>query len=126
MFEILIKVGAVLLLVVGAIYPLAAMVGMVRRMNQPGLPPMTSTTLMLRLMLIATVPLAGILGGFGGLLPAVWESFVLRVVIMAAAATSVLGFVVLAVISRMEQAQQKANVAQNAAQDERDSTAERL
>ncbi len=113
MSEILIKVGAVLILIVGAVYPLVAMVGLVQRMNRPGLPPMGAATMMVRLMLIATVPLAGLLGGFAGLLPAVWESFVLRVVIVASAAASVIGFVALALLSRMEQAQQQVTAAKD-------------
>lgn len=113
MSEILIKVGAVLILIVGAVYPLVAMVGLVQRMNRPGLPPMGAATMMIRLMLIATVPLAGLLGGFAGLLPAVWESFVLRVVILASAAASVIGFVALALLSRMEQAQQQVTAAKD-------------
>jgi len=104
--ETLIRVGAILLLIFGAVYPLAAMVGMALRMNKPGTPPMGPTTVMVRLMLIATVPLAGILGGFAGLLPTVWESFVLRVLILAAAAASVIGFVALAVLNRLEKRQQ--------------------
>ncbi|MEZ4836958.1 MAG: hypothetical protein R2873_34020 [Caldilineaceae bacterium] len=122
MSEILIKVGAVLILIVGAVYPLAAMVGMVRRMNQPGMPPMGPMTLMVRLMLIATVPLAGLLGGFAGLLPAVWASFVLRVVILAAAIASVTGFVALFVLNRMEKTQQQIT----AAKDETGAPLERL
>jgi hypothetical protein len=61
-----------------------------------------STAIMVRLFLIATVPLAGILGGFAGLLPAVWESFVLRVLIMVTAVASLAGFIFLAFTARQE------------------------
>lgn len=100
--EILFTIGAVLLLIVGITYPLIAMVSMVRRMNHPTLPRPGSTAIMVRLALIATVPLAGILGGFAGLLPAVWESFVLRSLILGAAAASVVGFIALTVIDRRD------------------------
>jgi hypothetical protein len=100
--DILLTIGAVLLLIVGITYPLVAMVVMVRRMNHPTLPRMGSTGIMVRLFLIATVPLAGILGGFAGLLPAVWESFVLRGLIVATAAASLVGFIILAFIARQE------------------------
>ncbi len=109
MTDTLIKIGAVLVLTIGAIYPLIAMVGMVRRINRPGATPMSPYAMMVRLLLIATVPLAGILGGFAGLLPAVWESFVLRVVILAATAASIIGFIALAVLNRMERSQPPAN-----------------
>jgi hypothetical protein len=109
--ETLIRVGAILILIFGAVYPLAAMVGMALRMNKPGIPTMGPMTVMVRLMLIATVPLAGILGGFAGLVPTVWESFVLRVLILSAAAASVLGFVALAVLNRLEKTQQQASTA---------------
>jgi hypothetical protein len=98
----LITIGAVILLIIGIIYPLIAMVAMVRRMNHPTLPRPGSMALMVRLFLIASVPLAGILGGFAGLLPAVWESFVLRWLILSTAAASVIGFIVLAIIARQE------------------------
>lgn len=113
MNETLIRVGAILLLIFGAVYPLAAMVGMALRMNKPGLPPLGPTTVMVRLMLIATVPLAGILGGFAGLVPTVWESFVLRVLILSAAAASVLGFVALAVLNRLEKTPQPSTTPQD-------------
>jgi hypothetical protein len=94
--NVLILIGSILLLVVGAIYPLLAMVLMVRRMNQPGATPLSATHIGLRLMLIATIPLAGILGGFAGLQPAVWESDFLRYLILVTAALSVAGIGLLA------------------------------
>lgn len=100
--DILLKIGALFLLIVGILYPLVAMVMMVRRMNHPTLPRVGSTGIMVRLFLIATVPLAGILGGFAGLLPAVWESFVLRGLILTTAAASLVGFIILAFIARRE------------------------
>jgi hypothetical protein len=115
--DILLTIGAVLLLIVGIIYPLVAMVMMVRRMNHPTLPRMGSTGIMVRLFLIATVPLAGILGGFAGLLSAVWESFVLRGLILATAAASLVGFIILAFIARQERLSLRAE--QTASSDER-------
>lgn len=100
--DILVKVGAVLLIIAGSVYPLVAIYRLMARMNQKerGLP--SPAQVMVRLFLIATVPLAGILGGFAGLLPSVWESGVLRVVILAAALASLVGFVALAVLTRQE------------------------
>jgi len=96
--DILIKMGAVLLLLVGAIYPMAGIVGLMQRMNRKPGPLPAPAQVMVRMLLIATVPLAGILGGFAGLNAAVWESNVLRGVILVAAAASLVGFVVLAVL----------------------------
>jgi hypothetical protein len=100
--EILLRSGAIALLIIGITYPLIAMVDLVRRMNRPGLPPLSTREIMVRLFLIASVPLAGILGGFAGLLPAVWASFVLRSLIIATAAGSLIGFVVLLVTAHLD------------------------
>jgi hypothetical protein len=100
--DILLTIAAVLLLIFGAVYPLVAIFALVNRMNRPGLPPPSPINVMLRLFLIATVPIAGILGGFAGLVPAVWESFFLRVLILATGAASLAGFVILAVVARAE------------------------
>lgn len=100
--DVLIKIGAVLLLLVGAVYPMAAIVGLMQRMNRKPGPLPAPAQVMVRMLLIATVPLASILGGFAGLNGSVWESNVLRGVILVAAATSVVGFVVLAVLVRAE------------------------
>ena len=102
MNDILLTIGAVLLLIFGAVYPLVAIFALVNRMNRPGLPPPSPINVMLRLFLIATVPITGILGGFAGLVPAVWESFFLRMLILATGAASLAGFVILAVVARTE------------------------
>ena len=101
--DVLVKIGAVLLLIGGAVYPLAAIYRLMARMNQKerGFP--SPAQVMVRLFLIATVPLAGILGGFAGLSPAVWQSGVLRAVIIGAAVASLGGFVVLALLVRQEE-----------------------
>lgn len=96
--DILIKIGAVLLLLVGAVYPMAAIVGLMQRINRKPGPLPAPAQVMVRMLLIAAVPLAGILGGFAGLNASVWESNVLRGVILVAAAVSVVGFVVLAIL----------------------------
>lgn len=100
--DVLIKIGAVVILIAGAVYPLIAIYRLMARMNQKerGLP--SPAQVMVRLFLIATVPLAGILGGFAGLSPTVWQSSVLRVIIIAAALASVVGFVILALLTRQE------------------------
>lgn len=102
--DVLIKIGGVLLLLVGAIYPMTAIVGLMQRMNRKPGPPPAPAQVMVRMMLIATVPLSGILGGFAGLNGAVWESVVLRGVILVAAAASLIGFVVLAVLVQADKA----------------------
>lgn len=100
--DILIKIGAVLLLLVGAVYPMAAIVGLMQRINRKPGPLPAPAQVMVRMLLIASVPLAGILGGFAGLNASVWESNVLRGVILVAAAASVVGFVVLAILMRAD------------------------
>lgn len=100
--DILIKIGAVLLLLVGAVYPMAAIVGLMQRMNRKPGPLPAPAQVMLRMLLIATVPLAGILGGFAVLNESVWESNVLRGVILVAAGVSAVGFVVLAILMRAD------------------------
>lgn len=100
--DITIKIGAVLLLLAGAIYPMFAIVGLMNRLNRKGAPLPAPAQMMARMLLIATVPLAGILGGFAGLSPSVWNSNVLRWVILMAAVASAVGFVALAVLVRSE------------------------
>jgi hypothetical protein len=100
--DVTIKVGAVLLLLVGAVYPMAAIVGLMQRMNRKPGPLPAPAQVMVRMLLIATVPLASILGGFAGLNESVWASNVLRGVILVAAGTSLVGFVVLAVLVRAD------------------------
>ncbi len=81
---------------------MAAIVGLMQRMNRKPGPLPAPAQVMVRMLLIATVPLAGILGGFAGLNASVWESNVLRGVILVAAGVSVVGFVVLGVLVRSE------------------------
>jgi len=100
--DILIKIGAVLLLLVGAVYPMAAIVGLMQRMNRKPGPLPAPAQVMVRMLLIASVPLAGILGGFAVLNESVWESNVLRGVILVAAGVSAVGFVVLAILMRAD------------------------
>jgi len=100
--DALIKIGAVLLLLAGAIYPMIAILGLMQRMNRKPGPLPASVQVMVRMLLIATVPLAAMLGGFAGLNASLWESTVLRGVILVAAAASVIGFVVLAVLVRAD------------------------
>lgn len=100
--DILITIGSVLLLLVGAVYPLYAILALMNRMNRKPGPLPSPTQVMVRMLLIATVPLAGILGGFAGLSPAIWASSVLRAVILAGAAGSVIGFVILGFLVRAE------------------------
>jgi len=100
--DILIKIGAVLLLLVGAVYPIAAIVGLMQRMNRKPGPLPAPAQVMVRMLLIASVPLAGILGGFAVLNESVWESNVLRGVILVAAGVSAVGFVVLAILMRAD------------------------
>lgn len=89
--NVLLLIGSIFLLVVGAVYPLLAMALLVRRMNQPTAAALPPVEIGLRLMLIATIPLAGILGGFAGLQPAVWQSDFLRYLILITGALSVVG-----------------------------------
>lgn len=93
--DVLLKIGAVIVLFAGAIYPLIGMMSLATRLNKKDVPPLTPAQVFVRLMLIATVPLAGILGGLAGFLPAIWASDVLRLVVLAAAAASVAGFIAL-------------------------------
>lgn len=102
--DITIKIGAVLLLLAGAIYPMFAILGLMNRLNRKGVPLPSPAQMMVRMLLIAAVPLAGILGGFAGLSPSVWNSNVLRWVILMAAVASAVGFIVLAVLVRSDKA----------------------
>ncbi len=102
--DILIKIAAVLLLLAGAVYPLAAILGLMNRLNRKPGPLPAPAQVMVRMLLIATVPMAGILGGFAGLSASVWNSNVLRGVILIAAVASVIGFAVLAVLTRTDRA----------------------
>ncbi|MDE0077922.1 MAG: hypothetical protein OXO50_10415 [Caldilineaceae bacterium] len=53
--------------------------------------------------MIATVPLAGILGGFAGFAPTLWESQVIRAIVYGAGVLSVVAFAMLIVSSRAQQ-----------------------
>lgn len=97
--DILFKTGAVLLLLAGAIYPLAAIFGLMKRLNRKPGPLPSPAQVVVRMVLIAAAPLATILGGFAGLLPSVWESAILRGVILIAGVVSVIGFGALALLT---------------------------
>ncbi len=100
--DIFITIGAILLLLVGAIYPIMAILGLMARLNRKPGPLPAPAQVMVRMLLIATVPLAAILGGFAGLNSAVWGSNVLRLVILIAAAASVIGFAALGLLIRAD------------------------
>lgn len=97
-------IGSILLLIAGAVYPLAAIYRLAGRLNRMEEEPITPLGTMIRLLLIATVPMAGILGGFAGINPDVWESTVMRVVILSAALVSVAGWLILIFLSRSAEA----------------------
>lgn len=120
--DILHKVGSAVLLLVGGLYPLAAIYVMMRftapssskgalnatrvdgsrpspaffdvRRPQP-FGRLRNVEMMLHFVLIATVPLAGILGGFAGFAPTLWESQVIRVIVYGAGVLSLAAFVLL-------------------------------
>lgn len=98
--DILLKIGSAVLLLVGALYPLMAIYGMMQTLNRPDAPRPSSTNLMLRFFLIASVPLAGILGGYAGFAPSLWESPVIRVIVYGAAIFSVAVFAILLISER--------------------------
>jgi len=100
--DILMTIGAILLLLTGAIYPMAGILGLMQRINRKPGPLPSPAQVMVRMLLIASVPLGGILGGFAGLNPAIWESTVLRGVILVAAVVSVIGFAVLLILVRSD------------------------
>jgi uncharacterized RDD family membrane protein YckC len=93
--DVLLKIGAVIVLLAGAVYPLIGMMSLATRLNKKDVSPLTPAQVFVRLMLIATVPLAGILGGLAGFLPAIWASDVLRLAVLAAAVASIAGFIAL-------------------------------
>ncbi len=110
--DVLSKIAAVLLLLAGAVYPLAAILGLMQRLNRKPGPLPAPAQVMVRMALIASVPLAAILGGFAGLSPAVWNSVVLRGVILIAALASVIGFVVLALLIQADKRALEKEIAQ--------------
>ena len=121
--DILQKVGSAVLLLVGGLYPLAAIYVMMRftasssskgalnatRVDDGSRPSpaffdvrrpqpfgrLRNVEMMLHFVLIATVPLAGILGGFAGFAPTLWESQVIRVIVYGAGVLSLAAFVLL-------------------------------
>lgn len=104
--EIVYTVGSSLLLLVGALYPLVSIYVMMKSLTgtagaQPSSRP-TNAILMLHFILIATVPLAGILGGFAGFAPTLWESRIIRLIVYGAGGISLVAFVVLFVSIRLE------------------------
>ena len=52
---------------------------------------------------MATVPLAGILGGFAGFAPTLWQSQVIRMIVYGAGVLSLAAFAMLLVNSRAGQ-----------------------
>ncbi len=95
------KLVGVLLLLGGAVYPMWGIVDLVRWTNRQQVPFQNPLPLMVRMVLIATVPLAGILGGLAFFLPAVWASEILRLIILATGSLSVLGLLLLALLGRV-------------------------
>lgn len=101
--EILYKVGSSALLLVGVLYPLAAIYLMMKFLTREDLPRPSLEYMMLHFLLIATVPLAGILGGFAGFVPTLWQSQVIRIIVYGAGVLSVVAFGLLLVSSRARQ-----------------------
>lgn len=93
--DILYKVGSVVLLLVGALYPLAAIYVMMKFATRADAPRPAPASMMLQFILIATVPLAGILGGFAGFAPTLWESQAVRVIVYGAGVLSLAAVVML-------------------------------
>ena len=101
--DILYKVGSGVLLLVGVIYPLAAIYMMMKFLGREDLPRPSPAYIMLHFVLMATVPLAGILGGFAGFAPTLWQSQVIRMIVYGAGVLSLAAFVMLLVNSRAGQ-----------------------
>ncbi len=102
--DILYRVGSAVLLLVGALYPLATIYVMMQSLTRADGRRPSSTVLMLHFILIATVPLAGILGGLAGFAPTLWESQVIRALVYGAAVLSLAAIVMLVISSRSQQA----------------------
>ncbi len=96
------KILGALLLLGGAVYPMWGIVELVRWTNRQRVPFQRPLPVMVRLMLIATVPMAGILGGLAFFLPGIWASEVLRPIILATGALSLVGLLSLALLGRAE------------------------
>ena len=101
--DILYKVGSAVLLLVGVLYPLGAIYMMMKFLTREDLPRPSPEYMMLHFVLIATVPLAGILGGFAGFAPTLWESQVIRMIVYGASVLSVVAFAMLYVTGRARQ-----------------------
>ena len=101
--DILYKVGSGVLLLVGVIYPLAAIYMMMKFLGREDLPRPSPAYIMLHFVLMATVPLAGILGGFAGFAPTLWQSQVIRAIVYGAGVLSLAAFAMLLVNSRAGQ-----------------------
>ena len=101
--DILYKVGSIVLLLVGGLYPLAAIYMMMKFLAREDAPRPSPAFMMLHFVLMATVPLAGILGGFAGFAPTLWESQVIRLIVYGAGVLSLAALVMLFVSSRSRQ-----------------------
>ncbi len=101
--DILYKAGSAALLLVGVLYPLGAIYMMMKFLTREGFPRPSPAYMMLHFVLIATVPLTGILGGFAGFAPTLWESQVIRAIVYGAGVLSVVAFAMLLVSSRAQQ-----------------------
>ena len=100
--DILYKVGSAVLLLVGVLYPLGAIYMMMKFLTREDLPRPSPEYMMLHFVLIATVPLAGILGGFAGFAPTLWESQVIRMIVYGAGVLSVVALAMLLFSSRRQ------------------------
>ena len=101
--DILYKVGSVALLLVGVLYPLGAIYMMMKFLGREDFPRPSPAYMMLHFVLIATVPLAGILGGFAGFAPTLWQSQVIRMIVYGSGVLSVVAFAMLLISSRAGQ-----------------------
>ena len=93
----------VVLLLVGVLYPLAAIYMMMKFLGREDLPRPSPAYMMLHFVLMATVPLAGILGGFAGFAPTLWQSQVIRMIVYGAGVLSLAAFAMLFISSRARQ-----------------------
>lgn len=100
--DILYKVGSVALLLVGVLYPLGAIYMMMKFLTREDLPRPSPAYMMLHFVLIATVPLTGILGGFAAFAPTLWQSQVIRMIVYGAGVLSVVALAMLLVSSRRQ------------------------
>ena len=101
--EVMQKAGSAILLLVGALYPLAAIYVMMKFLARADAPRPSLAFFLLNFVLIATVPLAGILGGFAGFAPTLWESQVIRVIVYGAGLLSLVALAALIISMRVRQ-----------------------